>query len=304
MKIVFMGTSEFAVPALKMLYENHEVLLVVTQPDKFVGRKKELLFSPVKIYANYVGLKIVQPEKLSIIEADIIALKPDYIITAAYGQMLSKNLLDNVKSINIHGSLLPKFRGASPIQHALFAGLKETGITIMFMDYKMDTGPIIKQRKVEIYHDDNYKKLMLRMSFVGADLLKEVLSENITSIPQIDSEATYAKILTRADEFIDFNLTTKEIINKIKGLSPNIGGYNIINNNQIKFYDAKQSDIINNKVLPGTILCLDKNFIIKTKDSSIEILELQVSGKKKMFAKDFLNGQNIVKENDIFKKEV
>lgn len=304
MRIVFMGTSEFAVPALKMLYENHEVLLVVTQPDKAVGRKKEVIFSPVKVFANYVGINLLQPYDLKTIEDEIIALEPDYIVTAAYGQMLSKNLLDKVKSINIHGSLLPKYRGAAPIQYALFDGLKETGVTIMFMDYKMDTGPIIKQRKVDILDDDNYKKLMLRMSFIGTDLLKEVLENKITSTPQNDSDATYANMLTRADEFVDFNLSTKEIINKIKGLTPNIGGYNIVNNIQMKFYEVAESDIINNKAVPGTILSLDKHFIVKTKDSSLEILELQVPGKKKMSAKDFLNGQNVVKENDIFKNEV
>lgn len=305
MKVVFLGTPEFAVPSLKMLHENHEVLLVVTQPDKEVGRKKKIVKSPVKIYAECVNLPLFQPEKIKLDDQKIIDLKPDLIITAAYGQMLSNHLLESVKAINIHGSLLPKYRGGAPIQYALFDGLKETGVTIMFMAPKMDSGDIIKQNVVSILDSDNYKTLMLRMSFVGAELLKKVLEEfeqgKVTRIRQKEDEVTFAYTIKRQDEMLDFNQETKRIVDKIRGLSPEPGAYAVINGQTVKFYQAKISDIIKHKE-PGCVLSIDKKLLIQAKDGVVEILELQISGKKKMDAKAFLNGQQIIKMGDQFQK--
>lgn len=218
--------------------------------------------------------------------------------------MLPKLLLDEVTSINVHGSLLPKYRGGAPIQYALFDGLEETGISIMYMKMKMDSGDIIKQEKLKIDETDNYESLSNKLSYLGSDLLIDVLNKyklkEISSYPQDEKEITYAYNLTREDEIIDFNLTTKEIINKIRGLSPNIGGSFKIENTIVKVFLAQESDIINNHK-PGTILEVDKRLLIKTKDSSIEILEIQEAGKKKMGIRDYLNGQKIFEINKIIK---
>ena len=305
MKIVFFGTPEFAVPSLKMLHENHEVLLVVTQPDHTVGRKKQIVKSPVKIYAECVNLPIFQPEKIKQEDQRIIDLKPDLIITAAYGQMLPNRLLKNVKALNVHGSLLPKYRGGAPIQYALFDGLKETGVTVMYMAEKMDSGDIIKQEKVLIDPSDNYKTLMLKMSFVGANLLKSVLEDMKQGIFhrvfQNEGEVSFAYTIKRDDEWLDFNDTATNILNRIRGLSPEPGASTYINGKIVKFYQAKISDIIKHNE-PGTVLSTDKMLLIQTKDQAIEILELQVAGKRKMDAKSFLNGQSIIKKGDHFQK--
>jgi len=305
MKIVFFGTPEFAVPSLKMLHENHEILLVVTQPDHTVGRKKQIVKSPVKIYAECVNLPIFQPEKIKQEDQRIIDLKPDLIITAAYGQMLPNRLLKNVKALNVHGSLLPKYRGGAPIQYALFDGLKETGVTVMYMAEKMDSGDIIKQEKVLIDPSDNYKTLMLKMSFVGANLLKSVLEDMKQGIfhrvSQNKDEVSFAYTIKRDDEWLDFNDTATNILNRIRGLSPEPGASTYINGKIVKFYQAKISDIIKHNE-PGTVLSTDKMLLIQTKDQAIEILELQVAGKRKMDAKSFLNGQSIIKKGDHFQK--
>lgn len=305
MRIVFLGTPEFAVPSLKMLHENHEVLLVVTQPDKEVGRKKEIVKSPVKIYAECVNLPLFQPEKIKLDDQKIIDLNPDLIITAAYGQMLSTHLLESVQAINVHGSLLPKYRGGAPIQYALFDGLKETGVTIMFMAPKMDSGDIIKQAVVPILETDNYKTLMLRMSFVGANLLKKVLDDfkqhKIKRRKQQEDEVTYAYTIKRQDEMLDFNQSAISIVNKIRGLSPEPGAYALINGQTVKFYQAKISDIMEHKE-PGSVLSIDKKLLIQAKDGVVEVLELQIPGKKKMDVKAFLNGQQVINMGDQFQK--
>lgn len=306
MRIVFMGTPEFAVPSLKMLYETHEVLCVITQPDRKVGRNKALKKSPVKIYAEYVGLPVYQPEKLRDIEEDIIRLNPDFLITAAYGQMLSSHLLNHLKAINVHGSLLPFYRGGAPIQYALFDGRKETGITVMYMALKMDSGDIIKQKKVAIHDTDDYRTLMLRMSFEGSNLLKEVLSDIdqgiIERYPQNHEDATFAYTIKRADEFLDFNQTPQAIVNRIRGLSPEPGASVFFENQVVKFYRAKTNDIMDSKEKPGTILSVEKKLIVQAKGGTVEILELQVPGKKRMDAHAFLNGQNHFKRYDHFHK--
>ncbi|TNF09095.1 MAG: methionyl-tRNA formyltransferase [Bacillota bacterium] len=305
MKIVFMGTPDFSVPILEMLYQKHQVLAVVTQPDKPVGRKKELLFSPVKQKAISLGLPIYQPESLRKEYQFILDLKPDYIVTAAYGQMLPEDLLNHIESINVHGSLLPAYRGGAPIQYALFDGLKETGITIMYMAYAMDSGDIIKQDKVTIDSDDNTKTLTQKLSNLGVKLLDEVLSDLshgiVHRVPQDERQVTFAKTLKQVDEQISFTWPTSKIINRIRGLSPDIGASMYINQTTLKCFKAISSDIIMDKsIQAGTVLDIKKNLIIKTIDGAIEILEIQAPGKKKLMIKDFLNGQNIIKQGDVF----
>jgi len=305
MNLVFMGTPEFACPILEMLHQHHNILLVVTQPDKPVGRKKILTPSPIKSLATQLGLNIFQPEKLKEDYLKILALSPDLVITAAYGQMLPKELLEQVVAINVHGSLLPEYRGGAPIQYALFDGKKETGVTIMYMAFKMDSGEIIKQASIPIDGEDNYQTLSHKLSLLGAKLLKEVLDAyalgKIESRPQDPSQVTFAYTLKYQDEKLSFDWPTEKIINKIRGLSPEPGAYSIFHGQTIKFYHARKSDImIDSSIMPGTILKVKKELLIKTWDGVVEILELLVPGKKKMTVKDFLNGQNMFKENDVF----
>ena len=305
MNLVFMGTPEFACPILEMLHQHHNILLVVTQPDKPVGRKKILTPSPIKSLATQLGLNIFQPEKLKEDYLKILALSPDLVITAAYGQMLPKELLEQVVAINVHGSLLPEYRGGAPIQYALFDGKKETGVTIMYMAFKMDSGEIIKQASIPIDGEDNYQTLSHKLSLLGAKLLKEVLDAyalgKIESRPQDPSQVTFAYTLKYQDEKLSFDWPTEKIINKIRGLSPEPGAYSIFHGQTIKFYHARKSDImIDSSIMPGTILKVKKELLIKTWDGVVEILEILVPGKKKMTVKDFLNGQNMFKENDVF----
>ncbi|MDO9629982.1 MAG: methionyl-tRNA formyltransferase [Acholeplasmataceae bacterium] len=304
MKIVFMGTPSFAVPILEMLNKKHTVLLVVTQPDKPTGRKKVMTQSQVKLQGIELNIPIFQPEKLKTDYQKIIDLKPDFLITAAYGQMLPKELLDQIKAINVHGSILPKYRGGAPIQYALFDGLRETGVTVMYMAYLMDSGDIIKQEIVQIYENDNYLTLSQRMSLVGASLLDSVLNDIsqgiVHKIPQNPDKVSFAYTLKHEDERISFHQSTESIINRIKGLSPEPGAHAYLKNTMIKFYRAQKGDIIDNKAVPGTVLQSKKRLIIKTLDSSIEILEIQVPGKKAMHTKDFLNGQTIIHDDDVF----
>lgn len=305
MKLIFMGTPDFSVPILEMLHQKHEVLAVVTQPDKKVGRKQTISFSPVKNKALNLNLPIYQPINLRKEYQFIIDLKPDYIITAAYGQMLPLELLNHIESINVHGSLLPKYRGGAPIQYALFDGLKETGITIMYMAYHMDSGDIIKQKSITIDDDDNTKSLTEKLSQLGVYLLDEVLDDLshgvYKRIPQDPAQVTFAKTLKAEDEWISFKWTTDKIINRIRGLSPDIGASMAINDTVLKCFKAVRSDIISDISIPsGTVLQSRKKLIIKTIDGAIEIREIQAPGKKKMAVSDFLNGQNIIKDGDQF----
>jgi methionyl-tRNA formyltransferase len=308
MNIVFMGTPEFAVPILKMLYEKYNVLLVVTQPDKLVGRKKIMTPSSVKVFATMHNIPVFQPQKLTTDYQKIIDLKPDFIITAAYGQMLPKELLDHIEAINVHGSLLPKYRGGAPIQYALFNGDLQTGITIMYMALKMDSGDIIKQEAILIEPQDHYQSLSHKLSLLGSRLLHETIEDiksgDIKRYPQKIEDVTYAFTLKREDEYIDFNQETDAIINRLRGLYPEPGGYSIINSQMIKIYLAKKSDIIvNNEQIPGTVLEVHKKLLVQTKNGAIEILTLQAPGKKQMDVDSFLNGQTLINQFDIFDRK-
>ncbi len=304
MRLVFMGTPKFARVILENLVANHEVVLVVTQPDRMTGRKKEWTASPVKQLALSLDLPLFQPERLMHDYAPVLEAKPDYIVTAAYGQMLPNALLNSVQAINVHGSLLPKYRGGAPIQYALFDGLKETGITIMYMAFKMDSGDIIKQEKLLIEDHDTYGSLSVKLSHLGAKALDEVLRDitlgKITRIPQNPNDVTFAYTLKREDEYLSFHWPTDTLINRIRGLSPEPGGYLLIKDTIMKVYHAKKSDIMDEKSEPGTILDCHKRLIIKTLDGAIEILEMQMLGKKRMTAQAFLNGQTFLKKMDRF----
>lgn len=309
MKIIFMGTPDFAANILETLIKNHEVVLVVTQPDKPVGRKKILMKSEVKEVALKHDIEIHQPFNLKKDYEKLLNIEADLIVTAAYGQMLPKELLDKFKAINVHGSILPDYRGGAPIQYALFDGLTQTGVTIMWMAPKMDSGNVIKFAYVSIASDDNYETLALKLSNVGAKTLIEVLEtyekQNfyIESTPQDHSKATFAYNIKRIEEFVDFRETSKEIINRLRGLMPNIGISIKVTDHFIKIYELKSvSDIIED-VGSGTIIIKSGRIVIKSSDGFLEILKIQAPGKKIMSVKDFLNGQKILETNQVLSRK-
>ncbi len=294
MRIVFMGTPDFSVPILKKLNENYKVVLVVTQPDKKVGRKQILSMSPVKEFAIKKDIEVFQPFNLRNDYKKIIDLKPDIIITASYGQMLPKELFKIPMLINVHGSLLPKRRGGAPIQRAIMEGDEKTGITIMHMALKMDSGDIIETQEIPISSNDTTTTLMEKLSHLGADLLIETLPKIINGtakrIAQDESLKTYSYNLTKEDEILNFNLESDAILNQLNGLLEEPGGAIFVNETRIKVYKLKKSDIISLSP-PNTIISVDKELLIKTKDGVLEIIELQEAGKKRMLVKDYLNGQ-------------
>ena len=298
LKVVFMGTPDFSVPILKALIDNYNVIGVVTQPDKEVGRKKEIKFSPIKDLALKHNIKVLQPIKISKEYQQVLDLNPDIIITCAYGQIIPKILLDYPKyhCINVHASLLPKLRGGAPIHHAIIDGYQETGITIMYMDVGMDSGDIISQEKTKILDTDTVGSLHDRLSIMGRDLLLKTLPSIILGtnqrIKQNEQEVTFGYNIKREEEKIDFNKSRREVFNQIRGLNPFPGSYFVLNEKTIKVYACKEiEDNTYNKLANGEIVKQDKNsFYIKVSDGLMQILEIKIEGKKKMLVKDYLNG--------------
>ncbi len=309
-KVVFMGTPEYSVPVLKELINNYNVIGVVTQPDKKVGRGHELEYSPIKKIALENNIKVVQPIKVRNEFEVVTEMNPDIIVTCAYGQIIPKEILECPKygCINVHASLLPKYRGGAPIHRAIINGEKETGITIMYMAEGMDDGDIIAQEKVTIRSDETVGELHDELSSLGAKLLIKTLPSIFDGtndrIKQDESKVTFAKIIKKEDEVIDFDDSSTNIYNKIRGLNPFPGAYTILDNKRVKIYKAR-IDNNNSKEKPGTIIdVLKDGFVVKTKDGSIIIEELKMEGKKKMTSKEFLNG--VKKEeliNKMFRKE-
>lgn len=309
MRIVFMGTPEFSVKVLEGLKEQHEIVLVVTQPDKLVGRKQVVEYSPVKKSALLHGLPVFQPQKIKDDYQAVLDAKPDLIITAAFGQFIPKIVLECAEygCINVHGSLLPKYRGGSPIQTAIIKGEKETGITIMYMAPKMDSGNIIAQRAIPILETDDNGSMFEKLSVLGRDLLLEVLpsifNKTNPSIPQDESQVTYAYNITHAEQFINWNKSCDEVVNLIRGLSPAPTALTSIGGVIIKIYKAKK---ISNEMLgePGEVVKINKELLVNCNDGVISILELQQAGKNKMDAKSFLNGQKILSLGSVLENNI
>lgn len=296
LNVVFMGTPDFSVPVLNVLIENCNVVGVVTQPDKEVGRHRELSFSPIKKVALENDIKVLQPVKIREEYQEIIDLNPDIIITCAYGQIIPKVLLDfpKYKCVNVHASLLPKYRGGAPIHRCIINGEKETGITIMYMDVTMDSGDIISQEKVNISDDMCVGELHDILSVLGSklliDTLPKIISGDINPIKQDESLVSFAKVIKREDEVLDFNDTTLNIYNKIRGLNPFPGAYSVMDGKIVKIYKARMGKNLS-KALPSQVVNIYKDgFAIKTIDGEIIVEELKVEGKKKMDATSFLNG--------------
>ena len=305
LKVIFMGTPDFCVPILKALSEKCNVIAVVTQPDKEVGRKKEISYSPVKKTAIDLGIKVLQPVKIKEEYKDIIDLNPDIIITCAYGQIVPEVILNYPKygCINVHASLLPKLRGGAPIHKAIIYGYDVTGITIMYMDKGMDTGDMISKKEVKIEDNDTAETLHDKLQKISVTLLLETLPKIINGTnkreKQDDNRATYAYNISRQEEHVDFNKTSKEVFNQIRGLNSWPGAYAVLDDKSIKLWLSKISENYYDSK-PGTIVNLDKNGMeIVTKDGSVLITELQLPGKRKTNIKDFING---VKKEDYLDK--
>jgi methionyl-tRNA formyltransferase len=301
MKIVFMGTPAFAVPSLQMLIdEGYEVVAVVTQPDRPQGRKKILTPSPVKEAALSLGLPVLQPERMRRPEAvaELAAYEPDLIVTAAYGQILPKAVLDLPKNgcVNVHGSLLPKYRGGAPIQRSIINGEKVTGVTLMYMAEGLDTGDMISRVEVAIEDADTSGTLFDKVSLTGRDLLKSemprLLSGRLEATPQDDSEATYAPNLNREDERIDWNAGSRDTYNRIRGLVPFSGAFTLWNEETFKVWSSELPAYVDSSdSAPGTVLSVTEVGVeVKTGDGSLLLTTVQPAGKKAMSAADFSRG--------------
>ena len=298
MKIVFMGTPEFAVLPLEGLIEKYDVSLVVSQPDKMVGRHKELKITPVKEVALKNNIEIFQPTKIRDDYQRIIDLKPDLIVTCAYGQIIPKELLECPKygCINIHASLLPKLRGGAPIHKAIIDGYSKTGITIMYMDEKMDNGDIISQVETSITDEDTLETLQNRLSLMGKDLLLKTIPSifdgTSSRVCQDLSEVTYAYNIRREEEHIDFSTkTSREIFNQVRGLNPAPLANVILFNQEMKVVKCYDYGKKYENHLPGEIVDIIKNgIVVSTIDGSVVFTEIKPFGKKTMMVSSYLNG--------------
>lgn len=296
MKVVFMGTPDFAVPVLEGLIENYDVVGVVSQPDKEVGRKRVLTPTDVKVVANKHGIKVFQPIKIREDYQDILALEPDIIVTCAYGQIIPKEILDypRLGCINVHGSLLPKLRGGAPIHHAIIDGEEETGITVMYMDVKMDSGDIIYQKSIKIEDSDTVETLWDKMSLLGRDTLLEVMPSIIDGtnkrIKQDESKVTFGYNIKREEEHLDFNKTSREVFNHIRGLSPIPGAYSLLDDMEMKIYGSIICDKKYNGEVGEIVDITKEGIVVKTLDGSICITSLKPFGKKMMDAYSYVNG--------------
>ena len=295
-----MGTPAFSAPILRMLHEEgYNVLAVVTQPDRPVGRKKVLTPPPVKEEALRLGLPVIQPEKLRGSEElqQIIDLNPDLVVTAAFGQILPKTLLDTPRlgCINVHASLLPQYRGGAPIHQAIIDGQASTGVTIMYMAEKLDAGDIISQREIIIEDVDHTGSMFEKLSEVGKSLLKDTLPSIINGtnerIVQNEEEVTYASNISREQERIDWNKDARAIYNQVRGLHPWPVAYTTFEEANFKIWWAQVGDTAHN-ALPGEVIRIEKEFfeVATGEGGSLKILDCQPAGKKRMPTDEFLRG--------------
>ena len=309
MRIVFMGTPDFAVGSLQALCESgkHEILAVVTQPDRPKGRGNKLLQTPVKEYALEQGLTVYQPQKVKTPEfVELLhELQPELIVVAAFGQFLSKEILELPKygCINVHASLLPKYRGAAPIQYAIIKGEKESGVTIMQMDIGMDTGAMLDKVVVPIEENTTMGELHDALREQGAALLLQVIDKiaagTAVAEPQDDAQATYATLLDRSMEHIDWSKTAQEVHNLIRGFNPAPSTFTKLpNGKSLKIWGSKMTDK-SSAAAAGTVIETGKHsFFVACGEGVLEITEVQPESKKRMPAQVFLNGRGL-QEGDL-----
>lgn len=293
-RMIFMGTPDFAVPVLKACLEKYDVKLVVTQPDKLVGKKQELVFSPIKKVALEHNISVFQPEKIRNDYEIISEINPDIIVTCAYGQIIPEDILNIPKygCINVHASLLPKYRGASPMQAAILNGDTTTGVTIMYMDKNMDTGDIIAKEEIPINIDDDIGTIHDKLSLLGRDLLvktmDKILDGSAERQKQDEASATYTKLIKREDEKLSFDDKAINIYNKIRAFSPLPLCFISLNIGDIKIIKASY---INEKVNSvGQVIVNKNNIAITCQDGLIILEKIKPIGKKEMAIKAFING--------------
>lgn len=301
MKIVFMGTPDFAAGALAALIKaGHEIAAVVTQPDKAKGRSREPVPSPVKVCALKHHIPVLQPKRIKAPEAveELRGLGAEIFIVAAYGQILSQEILDlpPLGSVNIHASLLPKYRGASPIQHAIIDGEQKTGITIMQMDAGIDTGDMLYQKETGIGPEDDFESLHDRLTLLGGEAIVEALTlleqGKLRPQKQDDSQSCYAPLISKEMGAIDFSQTAVQIDRLIRGLTPWPSAYTGLRGRQLKIWKAvpeAERDVSGH--VPGEILSVEKDSVtVAAGEGALRLLELQMEGKKRLPAHDFLLG--------------
>lgn len=296
MKIVFMGTPDFAVNVLQGLIDNYDVVGVVSQPDKRIGRHQVLTNTPVKELALKYDIPVFQPVKIREDYEDILNLNPDLIVTCAYGQIIPKAILDypRLGCINVHASLLPKLRGGAPIHKSIIDDYGTTGVTIMYMDVKMDSGDIISQREVKILDSDNLESLHDKLSEVGTSLLLDTLPSIIdgsnSCTKQNEDEVTYAYNIKREEEHIDFSKTSREVFNLIRGLCPVPSSNAILDEKEMKIYKSTISSKNYNGEYGEIVDITKEGIVVKTGDAAIILTEVKPFGKKKMDANSYVNG--------------
>lgn len=305
MKTVFMGTPDFSVPALERLHDEHEVLAVVTQPDKAKGRSGKLTACPVKEKALELGLMVLQPEKARD-EAFIQILKelePEVIVVIAYGQILPKDILElpGYGCVNVHASLLPKYRGAAPIQWAVINGDKVTGVTTMLMNEGLDTGDILLKKEVGVDEKETGGSLFEKLSAVGAELMLDTLSGlergEITPVPQNEADASKVGLLKKNMGELDFGKSATELERLIRGLDPWPGAFTFFKGKKISLWEA---EVIEGEAHPGVVKEAGRDYIdIGCGSGILRVTELQAEGKKRMKTRDFLNGFK-VETGDVF----
>lgn len=295
--VVFIGTSSFALPALEALRQDarFKILGIITQPAKPVGRKQQITASVIADKAKELNLPVWSPIKINELNNNLATLRPDCLVVASYGQIIPKEILaiPHLGAFNIHPSLLPKYRGPSPVPATLLAGESETGVSIMLMDEEMDHGPILAQEKMKIREDLTAPELLNQLALVGAEILGETIVKfnrgKIKPLPQNHEQATFSHILKREDGQIDFTKTAAQIFNQYRALTPWPGVFAQTDHQSIKFIKMVKSDGWTD-LAPGQLLVKNKKLYLGMLDGVLEILELQPSGGKTMNAEQFING--------------
>ena len=298
-KLVFMGTPDFAVPVLEALIGRYEIVGVVTQPDRRARRGRKLEASPVKVAALAHDLSVLQPSSLRRPDAvaELRSLAPDVIVVVAYGQILRAEVLSIPPRgcINVHGSLLPRYRGAAPVAAAILAGEEETGVTIMLMDEGMDTGPILSQATCSISHQDTRESLRARLAQLGADLMMNTLPRwlagEIQPQSQDDSQATYCRIIAKQDGLIDWSQSAVEIWRRSRAYYPWPGTYTYWRGKLLKVLRAEALPQCSGKGEPGRVMTLDEGLAVATGEGALLLREVQLAGKRALSAEDFGRGQ-------------
>lgn len=313
MRIIYMGTPDFAVNTLKELIESrHEVIAVFTQPDKPQGRKQQLVMPPVKEMALahdipvYQPMKIREPEYVELIQS----LRPDVIVVVAFGQILPKEILDTPQfgCINVHASLLPRYRGAAPVQWSILNGDGETGVTIQRMDVGIDTGDIILQKKLSVAPDETADTLFDKLAAMGGPLVLETLDQLSAGTAhyqkQDEGQACYVKMLKKEMGFIDWSQSAVILERLVRGLNSWPCAYTFLDGKQLKIWSSEVCGLETEGAVPGQVVCDEQELIVATGDGCLKIRELQLAGKKRMEAQDFLRGYRNLKNTVLGQKQL